>query len=86
MFVLGISVLGIKGFCRGNLTWNDDGMRVRVSTTYSVLLEQKSTHSNAEATLASSFEARVFGDFMVIKLVVLDEIAANKILIRRRNG
>ena len=72
-------MLGIKGFCRGNLTWNDDVVRVRVSTTYNVLLlEQKSTHSNAEATLASSFEARVFGDFMVIKLVVLDEIAANR--------
>ena len=56
----------------------DDGMRVRVSTTYNVLLEQKSTHSNAEATLASSFEARVFGNFMVIKLVVLDEVAANR--------
>lgn len=73
-------MLGIKGFCRGNLTWNDDGMRVRVSTTYNVLLllEQKSTHSNTKTAFTSSFEARVFGDFMVIKLVVLDEVAANR--------
>ena len=62
-------------------------MRVQVSPTYNNMkhergipstLEQRSTHSNAEATLASSFEARVFGNFMVIKLIVLDEITANR--------
>ena len=39
----------------------------------------RTTHSNAEATLASRLEAGILGDVRIVQIVVFDEITAGKI-------